>query len=159
MTVLLAALGLFAVVALTLGTAIAVASEFSLTALERSRVDRHAATVGDRRARAVARAHRNLSFQLSGCQLAITITTLVTGYIAEPAVASFIRPALTAVGVPERFVERHYRSSGKPFRRCQPRDVISHAIDYIHFDRLPFELTDDLLDQAFESCFTEDIES
>ena len=103
MTVLLPALGLLAVVALTLGTAIAVASEFSLTALERSRVDRHAATVGDRRARAVARAHRNLSFQLSGCQLAITITTLVTGYIAEPAVASLIRPGLAAVGVPDRF--------------------------------------------------------
>ena len=93
-TVLLAALGLLAVVALTLGTAVAVASEFSLTALERSRVDQHAAAVDDRRARAVARAHRNLSFQLSGCQLAITITTLVTGYIAEPAVASLIRPGL-----------------------------------------------------------------
>ena len=103
-TVLLAALGLLAVVALTLGTAVAVASEFSLTALERSRVDRHAATVDDRRARAVARAHRTLSFQLSGCQLAITITTLVTGYIAEPAVASLIRPGLAAVGVPDRFV-------------------------------------------------------
>ena len=101
MTVVLAALGLLAVVALTLGTAVAVASEFSLTALERSRVDRHAATVDDRRARAVARAHRTLSFQLSGCQLAITITTLVTGYIAEPAVASFIRPGLTALGVPD----------------------------------------------------------
>jgi CBS domain containing-hemolysin-like protein len=104
MTVLLSALGLLAVVALTLGTAVAVASEFSLTALERSRVDRHAATVDDRRARAIARAHRNLSFQLSGCQLAITITTLVTGYIAEPAVASLIRPGLAAVGVPDRFV-------------------------------------------------------
>jgi CBS domain containing-hemolysin-like protein len=104
MTVLLPALGLLAVVALTLGTAVAVASEFSLTALERSRVDRHAATVDDRRARAIARAHRNLSFQLSGCQLAITITTLVTGYIAEPAVASLIRPGLAAVGVPDRFV-------------------------------------------------------
>ena len=79
MTVLLPALGLLAVVALTLGTAVAVASEFSLTALERSRVDRHAATVDDRRARAIARAHRNLSFQLSGGHLAITITTLVTG--------------------------------------------------------------------------------
>ena len=104
MTVLLPALGLLAVVALTLGTAVAVASEFSLTALERSRVDRHAATVDDRRARAIARAHRNLSFQLSGCQLAITITTLVTGYIAEPAVASLIRPGLAAVCVPDRFV-------------------------------------------------------
>jgi CBS domain containing-hemolysin-like protein len=100
MTVLLPALGLLAVVALTLGTAVAVATEFALTALERSQVDGHVAAVGDRRARAVARAHRDLSFQLSGCQLGITATTLVTGYIAEPAVASLIRPGLTALGLP-----------------------------------------------------------
>jgi CBS domain containing-hemolysin-like protein len=99
MTVLLPALGLLAVVALTLGTAVAVASEFALTALERSQVDAHLAAVGDRRARAVARAHRDLPFQLSGCQLAITVTTLVTGYLAEPAVASLIRPGLTALGL------------------------------------------------------------
>jgi CBS domain containing-hemolysin-like protein len=98
-TVLLPAVGLLAVVALTLGTAVAVASQFALTALERSQVDAHLAAVGDRRARAVARAHRTLSFQLSGCQLAITVTTLVTGYIAEPAVASLIRPGLLALGL------------------------------------------------------------
>jgi CBS domain containing-hemolysin-like protein len=100
MTVLLPALGLLAVLALTLGTAVAVATQFALTALERSQVDGHLAAVGDRRARAVARAHRSLSFQLSGCQLAITATTLVTGYIAEPAVASLIRPGLVALGMP-----------------------------------------------------------
>ena len=100
MSILLPALGLLAVVALTLGTAVAVATEFSLTALERSQVDGHVAAVDDRRARAVARAHRTLSFQLSGCQLAITVTTLVTGYIAEPAVASLIRPGLSALGLP-----------------------------------------------------------
>jgi len=98
-TVLLPALGLLAFVGLTLGTAVAVASEFSLTALERSQVDAHLAAVDDRRARAVARAHRTLSFQLTGCQLAITATTLVTGYIAEPAVASLIRPGLAALGL------------------------------------------------------------
>ncbi len=50
MTVLLSVLGLLAVAALTLGTAISVASEFALTALERSQVDGHVAEVGDRRA-------------------------------------------------------------------------------------------------------------
>ena len=100
-TALLTVLGLLAVVVLTLGTAVAVASEFSLTALERSQVDGHAAQAGDRRARAIQRAHRDLSFELSGCQLAITITTLVTGYIAEPAVASLIRPGLIALGMGE----------------------------------------------------------
>jgi CBS domain containing-hemolysin-like protein len=104
MTVLLPALGLLAVVALTVGTAVAVAAEFSLTALERSQVDAHVAAVGDRRARAVARAHRTLSFQLSGCQLATTATTLVTGYIAEPAVASLIRPGLAGVGLDDDLV-------------------------------------------------------
>ena len=47
--------GLLAVLVLTLGTAVAVATEFSLTALERSQVDGHAAQAGDRRARAVQR--------------------------------------------------------------------------------------------------------
>jgi energy-coupling factor transporter ATP-binding protein EcfA2 len=51
------------------------------------------------------------------------------------------------------FVERKYGSTGKKFRRCHPRDIISQAIDYIRFRRLPYELTPELLDQAFASCF------
>ncbi|GAA2537729.1 hemolysin family protein [Pseudonocardia hydrocarbonoxydans] len=101
MTVLPSVLGLLGVVVLTFGTFVAVASEFSLTALERSQVDAHVAEAGDARARTVQQAHRNLSFQLSASQLLITITTLVTGYIAEPAIASLFRPALDAAGLPE----------------------------------------------------------
>lgn len=56
-------------------------------------------------------------------------------------------------GLVEFFIERHYRPTRKPFRRCHPRDVITHAIDLIQFERLPYELTADLLDRAFESCF------
>ena len=97
---LLSVLGLLAVAALTLGTALFVAAEFSLTTLERSQVDHHVALVGDRRAHAIAKAHRTLSFQLSGAQLGITITTLITGYIAEPAIAELIEPLLTLVGLP-----------------------------------------------------------
>jgi hypothetical protein len=51
------------------------------------------------------------------------------------------------------FIERHYETSGKRFRRCHPRDVISHATDLINFEGLPWELTETLLDRAFESCF------
>ncbi|WP_258903803.1 hemolysin family protein [Actinokineospora sp. UTMC 2448] len=98
--VLLSVLGLLAVTVLTAGTALFVAAEFSLTTLERTQVDQHAATVGDRRALAIQKAHRTLSFQLSGAQLGITITTLVTGYIAEPAIAELIEPAFTALDVP-----------------------------------------------------------
>jgi CBS domain containing-hemolysin-like protein len=88
-----------AVLALTGAAAVFVAAEFSLTTLERSQVDAHVAGVGDRRARRVRRAHGTLSFQLSGAQLGITITTLVTGYIAEPALAVLVEPTLLALGL------------------------------------------------------------
>lgn len=101
MTALLSILGILGVIALTAGTAQFVAAEFSLTALERSTVDAHVAEKGDRRSRQVSHAHRTLSFQLSGAQLGITITTLVTGYIAEPVLAGFISPAFTGLGASE----------------------------------------------------------
>ncbi|HTU46689.1 MAG TPA: hypothetical protein VMF91_16605 [Bryobacteraceae bacterium] len=53
----------------------------------------------------------------------------------------------------DRFIYRHYTTTGKKFRRCHPRDLISQCVDYIHFKRLPFELTDELMDLAFASCF------
>jgi len=93
-------LGVLAVLALTFAAALFVAAEFSLTTLERSQIDSHVNLVGDRRARQVQRAHRTLSFQLSGAQLGITITTLVTGYIAQPALAVLLEPPLRATGLP-----------------------------------------------------------
>jgi predicted ATPase with chaperone activity len=59
-------------------------------------------------------------------------------------------------GLIARFIDKHYRKARRPFRRCHPRDILSHAIDLIHFEKLKFELTDDLLDRAFESCFLEE---
>ncbi len=59
-------------------------------------------------------------------------------------------------GLVARFIDKHYRKARRPFRRCHPRDVLSHAIDLIHFEKLPFELTDELVDRAFESCFLEE---
>jgi predicted ATPase with chaperone activity len=59
-------------------------------------------------------------------------------------------------GLIARFIDKHYRKARRPFRRCHPRDVLSHAIDLIHFEKLPFHLTDDLVDRAFESCFLEE---
>lgn len=97
------ALSLLGFVLLTLGTAIFVAAEFSLTALERSTVDANART-GGARDKMVQRAHRTLSIQLSGAQIGISITTLVTGYLAEPVIARLLAPALGAAGVPENWV-------------------------------------------------------
>ncbi|GAB3692074.1 hemolysin family protein [Saccharopolyspora tripterygii] len=98
--IVLAVAGLLFIAVLTLGTALAVAAEFSLTSLERSTVDAHVHQVDDKRARAVQRAHRTLSFQLSGAQVAITLTTLITGYVAEPLIGDLIQPVMTAVGMP-----------------------------------------------------------
>jgi CBS domain containing-hemolysin-like protein len=88
---------------LTVGTAVFVAAEFSLTALERSTVDANARTGGPRDAM-VQRAHRTLSFQLSGAQVGISITTLITGYLAEPVIARLLAPMLAAIGVPQSWL-------------------------------------------------------
>jgi hypothetical protein len=58
----------------------------------------------------------------------------------------------------DRFLAKYYRPVGKEFRRCHPRDMLTHALNLIHFEKLPYELTDDLLDRAFESCFVQDEE-
>ncbi|HUQ91805.1 MAG TPA: hypothetical protein VM120_08995 [Bryobacteraceae bacterium] len=61
-----------------------------------------------------------------------------------------------ADGAIPAFVEKYYRSTGKMFRRCQPRDIISHAIDLINFEGLPYELTFETLERAFEGTFVAD---
>ncbi len=94
-------LGVAAVVLLTFGTAVFVAAEFSLTALDRSQVDSHVRRQPDRRAQNVQKAHRTLSFQLSGAQVGITITTLTTGYLAEPLIAEWLSPLMGWIGLPE----------------------------------------------------------
>ena len=54
------------------------------------------------RAKQVHKAHQTLSFQLSGAQVGITITTLTMGYLAEPIIARLVRAAaVRAVGVPD----------------------------------------------------------
>src|SRR5829696_3672892 len=97
MSVLVTLLELVAFVALTAGTALFVAAEFSLTALERSTVDGNARNAG-RRDQFVQRAHRSLSFQLSGAQVGISISTLITRYLDEPLIARLVRPVLSALG-------------------------------------------------------------
>jgi hypothetical protein len=62
-------------------------------------------------------------------------------------------------GLPQRFIAQYYHGTGKTFRRCHPRDVLSHALNLIHFEKLPFELNDALLARAFESCFVQEEES
>ncbi|GLY17934.1 hemolysin family protein [Kineosporia rhizophila] len=85
-------------VLLTLGTAIFVAAEFSLVALDRSTVER-AVESGDKRAPSVLAAIRSLSTQLSGAQVGITITTLLVGYLVRPSLATLLQAPAEAVGL------------------------------------------------------------
>jgi CBS domain containing-hemolysin-like protein len=101
MNLVLTLLSLLAIVLLTLANALFTAAEFSLTTLERSTVEANARD-GDRRDRYVRRAHHTLSFQLSGAQLGISITTLITGFLTEPLVRELPHPAMDALGVPNR---------------------------------------------------------
>ena len=61
-------------------------------------------------------------------------------------------------GLAASFVQKHYVKGDKKFRRCHPRDVISHAVDILHFERKPMALTEDVLDRAFNSCFVENVD-
>lgn len=101
MEILLSIIGLVLFVLLTGATGLFVAVEFAMTGLERSTIDEHARTKGDGTAKLVQRAHGQLSFLLSGAQLGITITTLATGYLAEPILAKFFNPLLELIGLSE----------------------------------------------------------
>ena len=65
-------------------------------AVDRTKVD-HAAEQGSRRARISRGLLRHLSFHLSGAQLGITVTSLLIGILAEPAVASVLEPVLEPI--------------------------------------------------------------
>src|SRR3954451_3197936 len=91
---ILALLGVLAVVALTIGTALFVSAEFSLVAADRPRLEA-AARAGDRPAARALAAVRSVSFQLSGAPLGITLTTLVVGSLAEPSFSRLLEPILT----------------------------------------------------------------
>ena len=93
---LTAVLPLAAFVLLTAGNAFFVAAEFGLVTVDRVEIEQQA-EAGDRRAITVRRALRELSFQLSGTQLGITLTALLTGYLAEPALSRLFRPAIEPI--------------------------------------------------------------
>lgn len=90
-------------VLLILACGVFVAAEFSLIAANRTTVERLAAR-GDSRAKGVLKALTTLSTQLSSAQVGITITNLLIGFLAEPAISALIRPWLQALAIPEAVV-------------------------------------------------------
>ncbi|GAA2125189.1 hemolysin family protein [Actinomadura napierensis] len=93
------ALGLAAVVVLTVATGYFVAQEFAFVTADRLALQQQAER-GDKRAARALRVLERLSFTLSGAQLGITVTALVVGFIAKPALAALFAPALSAAGIP-----------------------------------------------------------
>lgn len=91
---LLLAIGLL----LVLGTGFFVAVEFSLVALDQANVQ-EAVDAGDTKAVALLHCLKSLSTQLSSCQLGITLTTLLTGYVIEPSVGKLLQGPLVELGL------------------------------------------------------------
>ena len=81
------------------GTGFFVAVEFSLISLDQATVQR-AIDNGDTGAVPLLKCLKSLSTQLSSCQLGITLTTLLTGYVMEPSVGRLLEGPLAAVGIP-----------------------------------------------------------
>lgn len=84
-------------VLLTMGTAIFVASEFSLVTLDPAVLgsddedeDESATSNTDWRTRSVRRGRKQLSTELSSAQVGITVTTILLGYTAQPALQRLI---------------------------------------------------------------------
>ncbi|MEU1015278.1 hemolysin family protein [Streptomyces sp. NPDC005900] len=90
---------LLVAVLLCVACGVFVAAEFSLTTVERSELER-AAERGERGAAGALKAVKNLTFQLSGAQLGITVTNLVVGMLSEPSIAKLIAGPLRDLGLP-----------------------------------------------------------
>ncbi len=83
---------------LTAGTAIFVASEFSLVALDKHTVEK-AVERGDKGAKGVMSALTHLSTNLSGAQVGITITTLIFGFAVKDPLTEVLSSLLGFTGL------------------------------------------------------------
>jgi CBS domain containing-hemolysin-like protein len=78
-----------------------VAGEFALVAADRTRIEAMAEE-GHKGAAGVLAGLRTLSFQLSGAQLGITVTSLMVGFILEPTLGEALLPLVELVGLPDQ---------------------------------------------------------
>lgn len=85
---------------LTLGTGIFVASEFSMINLERTELEARQDR-GEKGLSLSIRALKRTSTHLSSAQLGITLTTMLTGFLAEPSLALLLESPLRDLGLGE----------------------------------------------------------
>lgn len=104
--------GLIATVVLLAANFFFVGAEFALISARRSIVE-PMALAGSRRAKMTLWALENVSLVMAGAQLGITVCSLALGYVTKPLVKTAVEPGLTAIGMPEVWI-----------------DVVSYAIAY-----------------------------
>ncbi len=54
----------------------------------------------------------------------------------------------------EYLIETHYLSANRPFRACQPRDLLSQVRNFCVYNRVPKKLTPEAFDSAVENYFS-----
>ncbi|MFE3839120.1 hemolysin family protein [Pseudogemmobacter sonorensis] len=99
-------LKLFAVIVLVVANGFFVASEFSLVALRRSRIDQMR-NEGHPLGKDLTRASDNLDAYLAATQIGITLSSLGLGWIGEPAVAAVLGPLFSGMPAPFNWLGSH----------------------------------------------------
>src|SRR2546429_1736072 len=98
-------LRLLAVLALVLANAFFVAAEFALVAARRTRIEALVRR-GDRKARTVQAAFKDLYPQLSAAHFGLTVASILLGYVAEDTVAQVFRDWFAALPAALEFLAR-----------------------------------------------------
>ncbi|WP_338674483.1 hemolysin family protein [Streptomyces sp. SCSIO 30461] len=80
-----------------------VGAEFALISVRRSQIEPRA-QAGDRRAKMTLWGLQHLSAVMATAQLGITVSSLVLGAVAEPAMAHLLEPVFEAVHVPQALI-------------------------------------------------------
>ncbi len=88
---------------LVVGTGLFVASEFAIINVDRVDLESQRAA-GERGLDRSIRAVKTTATQLSAAQLGITLTVLLTGFVAEPALTRLLEPQLSSFGLSEQSV-------------------------------------------------------
>jgi putative hemolysin len=89
--------GLLVLLVLIFLNAFFVAAEYALVSSRPTRIQQMVEE-GNSRAKLVQRARANLNFYIAAIQLGITVASLTTGFVAEPAIGKLLEPVLASFG-------------------------------------------------------------
>ena len=53
----------------------------------------------------------------------------------------------------QHLIDRHYKANKRPYRNCQPRDLLMQVRNLCHYESLPLEIDSVLFDRAVENYF------